>query len=105
MHTLRAWSATRSKRRPIVTIGSAISGRIDWPRSASTTSALSLASRASTAGSERITLRAGGVAGLLRLGPPARGRRVRAPEALDRLVHHGDPRVRHPAEPLALRSR
>ena len=58
MHTLRAWSATRSKRRPIVTSGSAISGMIVCARSASTTSWFSLPRSASTAGSDRITPRA-----------------------------------------------
>ena len=55
MHTLRAWSATRSKRRPIDTSGSIISGWIFCCRSSSMTSAISLLSRASTAGSIAIT--------------------------------------------------
>ena len=55
MHTLRAWSATRSSRRPMFTSGSTISATIFCSRSASMVSVLSFPRSASTAGSTRMT--------------------------------------------------
>ena len=90
MHTLRAWSATRSNRRPIVESVMSISGGIRDSRTASTSSVTSLPRSASTAGSLTAAVFASSASCLA--------------NACDRVVEHRDGDVGHldeaPAERL-----
>ena len=87
MHTLRAWSATRSKRRPMLTSGSSISGWTSLLLERLEEVAVELAEERVHGGLHQDdALRQGGVL---------------AHEGVDRVVEHRDREVGHLHDPLA----